>query len=368
MGEKGGGGGVAAPPSGGVEMETSGEISSPPPPPSEGDTTPPPSGPIISSDLPEEDQRTNPLTDDLRDKIVRQVEYYFSDENLPTDKFLLKQMKKDKGGFVSIALIASFRKMKKLVQDLHLIEVALRTSTELVVSSDGKRVKRSKPLQFTEITDAKPRTILVENLPEDYSTENIQKIFGNIGKINDIKICDPHLAEESANIFKKAERALSSKLHALIEYETVEAAERAVTTLNDEKNWRTGMRVEILLKRMGKYGLFIPREHKEAFSEKKNNAQELSTDVAIDGQKSKAAYDNVGMANKGEEEHFSSEKCGRRGRHKSRGRGLLQQNLNRNGNDHVSSSSTEVVSKPLPGPKMPDGTRGFTMGRGKPIS
>jgi len=28
-----------------------------------------------------------------------QVEYYFSDENLPNDKFLLKQMKKDKAGF-----------------------------------------------------------------------------------------------------------------------------------------------------------------------------------------------------------------------------------------------------------------------------
>jgi La-related protein 7 len=25
-----------------------------------------------------------------------------------------------------------------------------------------------------------------------------------------------------------------------------------------------------------------------------------------------------------------------------------------------------VVSKPPPGPRMPDGTRGFTMGRGKP--
>lgn len=28
-----------------------------------------------------------------------QVEYYFSDENLPSDKFLLKQVKKDKEGF-----------------------------------------------------------------------------------------------------------------------------------------------------------------------------------------------------------------------------------------------------------------------------
>lgn len=38
---------------------------------------------------------------------------------------------------------------------------------------------------------------------------------------------------------------------------------------------------------------------------------------------------------------------------------------------HGSTSSTHVIesSKPPPGPKMPDGTRGFTMGRGRlPIS
>ncbi|KAM0938613.1 putative lupus La protein [Dioscorea sansibarensis] len=354
-------------------MVTGGETSPPPPTsPSKGTTTITRSDPLTPSDALEEDQPVNPLSEDLRDKIVRQVEYYFSDENLPTDKFLLKQMKKDKAGFVPIALIASFRKMKKLVQDLCLIKAALRTSTELVLSSDGKGVKRSKPLPIAEINDAKARTILVENLPQDYSTENMQKIFGNVGKyfivlrINDITICDPHLVEESANN-KKVEKAVSSKLHALIEYATVETAKSAVATLNDEKNWRTGMRVEILLERMRKYGL-IQKQHKETLSEKKTSAEERNTDAAcVDGQSSKATYDTVGMANKGEEEHFPSEKAGRKGRYKSRGRGQLPQNLNRDGNDHGLFMSSEIVSRPLPGPKMPDGTRGFTMGRGKRI-
>lgn len=31
--------------------------------------------------------------------MLLQVEYYFSDENLPDDKFLMKQVKKDKEGF-----------------------------------------------------------------------------------------------------------------------------------------------------------------------------------------------------------------------------------------------------------------------------
>lgn len=35
---------------------------------------------------------------------------------------------------------------------------------------------------------------------------------------------------------------------------------------------------------------------------------------------------------------------------------------------HGTTTSTHIVepSKPPPGPRMPDGTRGFTMGRGRP--
>lgn len=33
-----------------------------------------------------------------------QVEYYFSDENLPTDKYLMNLLKKDKNGFGKCAV------------------------------------------------------------------------------------------------------------------------------------------------------------------------------------------------------------------------------------------------------------------------
>ncbi|KAL5994805.1 hypothetical protein ACLOJK_024862 [Asimina triloba] len=183
------------------------------------------------------------LKDDLRDKIVRQVEYYFSNENLPTDKFLLKFVKNDKEGFVPIAVITSFRKMKKLIQDDSLVEAALRTSSQLVVSSDGKKVKRLHPLLDTDVLDAKLSTVLVENLPEDHSIENIQRIFGKVGKIKNISIRDPRSSEESMEVSKagklissKAEKLISSKFHVFVEYDTVEAAENVVTTLNDEKD------------------------------------------------------------------------------------------------------------------------------------
>jgi len=54
---------------------------------------------------------------------------------------------------------------------------------------------------------------------------------------------------------------------------------------------------------------------------------------------------------------------GRKGRYRSQGRGL-------SGQGHGSSSTisgSDSVNKPISGPKMPDGTRGFMMGRGRSL-
>jgi hypothetical protein len=39
------------------------------------------------------------VTEELKAKIVKQVEFYFSDTNLPTDNYLMKYVKKDPQGF-----------------------------------------------------------------------------------------------------------------------------------------------------------------------------------------------------------------------------------------------------------------------------
>ncbi|AED95359.1 RNA-binding protein [Arabidopsis thaliana] len=188
--------------------------------------------------------------DELNQKIIRQVEYYFSDENLPTDKFLLNAMKRNKKGFVPISTIATFHKMKKLTRDHALIVSALKESSFLVVSADEKKVKRLSPLP--EIRDPKIFTVLVENLPEDHSNENIREIFGKAGSIKSVSICDPNAVEESEKGGKK-ENFIRTRLHAFVEYETVEAAEKAVTTLNNEQDWRNGLRVKLLEQAAGKF-------------------------------------------------------------------------------------------------------------------
>ncbi|TYI78848.1 hypothetical protein E1A91_D06G243000v1 [Gossypium mustelinum] len=302
------------------------------------------------------------LTDDLKKKIIKQAEYYFSDENLPTDNYMMGLIKKNKEGFVPISVISSFRKTKRLTRNYPSIVAALKESSLLVVSSDGKKVKRRNPLPFIEVRDPKLFTVLVENLPEDHSVENIKRIFGEVGRIKKISVRDPHAVEET----KKTGRAdilISSKLHALVEYETIEAAEKAVATLNDEHDWRNGMHVK-LLERKGKHG-----QRKQAWrgpAHEKNINTQVSDQTGTEEKNASSEY-HEDIPDDEDGEHLSKEKNGVRPR--NRGRGRRQKNRGTNGHGHGTTSSCHAVEplKPPPGPRMPDGTRGFTMGRGRSL-
>ncbi|KAK2987813.1 hypothetical protein RJ640_024440 [Escallonia rubra] len=176
-----------------------------------------------------------------------------------------------------VSLAFNQLKMKKLAREKSVIVAALKDSSLLVVSSDEKKVKRLHPLPFTEVKDPQLCTVLVENLPEDHSTENIRKIFGEAGNIKNICIRDPDAVRQPRKCTIE-EKLLSGKLHALVEFETVEAAEKAVATLNDEKDWRYGMRVKFL-KRMGKREL-KKKSLRGPDSEKSSSARE--SDLAVD--------------------------------------------------------------------------------------
>lgn len=333
------------------------------------------------------DQPPPPLSDDPRDKIIKQVEYYFSDENLPADKFLMKYVTKDKEGFVPIGVIASFRKMKKLTKDVSLIVSALRHSSVLVVSSSGRKVRRLHPLPFSEVKDPMLCTVLVENLPQDHSVDNLRQVFGEVGNIKNIVIRDPHAAKEPKKV-TVAEKLLSGKLHALIEYDTVEAAEKAVAILNDEQDWRYGLRVKLLKKKSKSEQK--KKVWRELETEKHSCVQVSNPVVDEENHYSSEHHDDshdeeegehMGKEKNGEHmhkekngEHIQKENNGHKNRH--RGRGRRQKFHGPNGQGHGNHSSSHgpghsyshvEPSKPPPGPRMPDGTRGFTMGRGRPV-
>ncbi|KAK7538262.1 Argonaute siRNA chaperone complex subunit Arb1-domain-containing protein, partial [Phyllosticta citribraziliensis] len=89
----------------------------------------------------------HPLTND----IIRQVEYYFSDENLPTDPHLLGKCGGRENRPVSIRSICGFKKMRQYKPFSQVVE-SLKKSAFLDVLPD-KTVRRKIPLQCKTVLD-----------------------------------------------------------------------------------------------------------------------------------------------------------------------------------------------------------------------
>nr|XP_023898664.1 la-related protein 6C [Quercus suber] len=306
----------------------------------------------------------NTQTNDLQQKINKQVEYQFSDMSLLAYDALAKHINKDPEGYVPISVIASTKKIKSLVSNNSVLVQALRSSSRLVVSDDGKKVRRRDPFTERAKEELQSRTIVAENLPEDHSHQNLEKIFGVVGSVKTIRICHP---QESNSSRSKCDFSISNKLHTLVEYETIERAEKAVEKLNDERNWRKGLRVKLLLRRTPKSVLKSRKSDFDCVSEDDEKPPPESSEDSLQPKNIDSAIEN-----NGEENSVGTKKGWAQGRGKSRGRAQshIGRGLNALSPQLCSSgvhceASAKQASK---GPRMPDGTRGFTMGRGKPLS
>ncbi|XP_046395007.1 la-related protein 1 isoform X2 [Ischnura elegans] len=104
----------------------------------------------------------------LREYIRKQIEYYFSQENLLRDFFMRRKM--DPEGFLPVTLIASFHRVMALTLDLSLIIQAIQES-ELLELVDGVKVR-------TKVDPTKwpiPDTIMV---PQVVSQTTVPAVIG----------------------------------------------------------------------------------------------------------------------------------------------------------------------------------------------
>ena len=194
------------------------------------------------------------LDEEIKRKILEQVEFYFSDANVTKDKELAKQIRRNEMGYVSIKWITSFRKIQALTQDWKAVSRVLAQSAQLKVSTDKKMVRRKHPIpkksdQFAD------RTVMASNLPlSERSVDSVKEYFRAFGKVTLVRflMAGKPYPDDIGNLHLTAWRGSPASDMVAVEFDCVEGAELAVLKLSDSNNWRSSSQVQLLRSRQQK--------------------------------------------------------------------------------------------------------------------
>lgn len=177
----------------------------------------------------DDDQPIEIPDDDYCEKIVEQVEFYFSDESLLKDAFLLKHVRRNKEGFVSLKLVSSFKRVRALVKDWRVVGIAIKRKSQKIELNDIEtKIRRVDPLPLYDETTPS-RTVVATNLPFDKLTiEKVSDIFSKCGEIALVRILRPNCPiPADVRQFVNKHPELQQNECALVEFTESAAARRA---------------------------------------------------------------------------------------------------------------------------------------------
>ncbi|XP_011475342.1 la-related protein 4 isoform X1 [Oryzias latipes] len=106
-------------------------------------------------------------SENLRESLKKELEFYFSRENLSKDLYLMSQMDSDQ--FVPIWTIASMEGIKVLTTDIDLILDVLRSSPMVQVDEKGEKVRPNH----------RRCIIILREVPETTPVEEVESLFKN---------------------------------------------------------------------------------------------------------------------------------------------------------------------------------------------
>ncbi|VDL35827.1 unnamed protein product [Hymenolepis diminuta] len=167
----------------------------------------------------------------LEYKILKQIEFYFSDANILKDQYILKAVKSNKEGWVKLSTVAAFRRVQMLTSDEDLIRKVLRRSEQLEVSEDGTRIRRRNPLPEWDRSVYQRSVLITHFKPNELVTiSQIAKFF----KANDLCVTLVRIIDTNrpipSDLIKTANHLgyLGKEKCAVVEFDTKEAAMKAL--------------------------------------------------------------------------------------------------------------------------------------------
>lgn len=181
------------------------------------------------------DPSSQQITDDPVE-IRKQVEFYFSDSNLPMDKFLLGKVGGSSNRSVPLELLHSFKRMRRF-QPFSAIVEALKSSETLELTEKDTAVRRKTPLPES-VTDshdpsvvkvfedkAMDRSVYAKGFGEEGPTTQleIESFFAPYGPTNAIRLRRAHDKTFKGSVF--------------VEFET-EDKQKAFLALDPKPQWK----------------------------------------------------------------------------------------------------------------------------------
>ena|ERR1712025_1168732 len=343
---------------------------------------------------------------------ARTVDAAFADHSLQWDAWLLRRVRREGAeGWVPLGALAGRPALGgpgrpacsggRCDGGVEALAAALRDTSvvpggRLEVSEDGQCVRRVAPLGEWTSAEAQARTVIVDNIPEGKRDEvSVRGLCEPAGAIRGVRLggldggegrCRP--AEgPGGRVFN-----ISTGFHALVEFEEEAVALEAPKVLTDKSNWRSGLRVRLLVDR--KADKMFQRSEDAAERAKAGDAGESKAGAAGEGEEAPQEAGG-GAADEGP----AFQKAGRKGRKKKdyaawaaatpafRSQAVAQQSGGADGEGGTATGlepGTDVApgpprsghAAPSAGagrggrrqPTMPDGTRGFAAGRGRPLA
>ena len=207
-------------------------------------------------------------------KIVRQVEYYFGDFNLPRDKFLLEETKTD-DGWVTMETMLKFKRLLDLSSDKAVITAALKKSKAglIEVAEDNTKIRRNPEIPLPENTveskaALEARTVYVKGFNNEGTTLDELLDYFNESNSNVVSI-----QMRNYSVGKGKDKEWKFKGSIFVTFKTAESA----TEFVENKEWKYKDR-EMILKFQKNY---LEDKQKEIEEKKKNKGKSAKVAAAV---------------------------------------------------------------------------------------